>query len=81
MASIPFQELKANGDGSFDGEVKRKTESRMGEADRNLGKHFQHKQAKAGRDTEVWAAFRETCSLSTKKAAPRTDCPPLSVTY
>lgn len=26
MVSIPFQELKANGDGNFDGGVKRKTE-------------------------------------------------------
>lgn len=39
-------------------------------------------QAKAERDTEVWAAvLREMCSWSTKKAAPRTDSPPLSTTY
>lgn len=41
MVSIPFQEFKANDDGSFDGGVQ-KTE--MGEAGRKPEKHFPHIQ-------------------------------------
>lgn len=75
MVSIPFQELKANGDGSFNGGVQRKTESRQ-----DTRKAFPTHTGQ--RDTEVWAAvLREMCCLSTKKAAPRTGSPPLSITY
>lgn len=70
MVSIPFQELKANGDGSFDGGVKRKTESRMGEADRNPGKHFQHKQAKAGRDSGL-GSFQGNMFLVNKESCTK----------
>lgn len=52
MVSIPFQELKANGDGSFDGGVQKKTER----ASRKPEKHFPHIQ---GKETQ---RFGQLCS-------------------
>lgn len=56
------QELKGNGDGSFDGRVQRKTERAGWERQAGREPLSTHTgQAKAERDTEVWAAvLRET---------------------
>lgn len=79
------QELKGNGDGSFDGRVQRKRE--QDGRGRQAGSQFPHTQGKLRlKETQRFGQLCSgkhdcVCSLSTKKAAPRTDSPPLPIIY